>query len=153
MASQKLYLVHDNSSTTGFDGHSFAAPNQQSLSWMAQDQFSYNWVEKIQLRRALCECLDQSSDTRSPFITVYTDLEAARNNAFDRQGRGKGGVFIAHIDGRASLRMVYRNVRKLAVNLELCSKREVEEAKVDLEFDCVILHRVPEEAVVSREDI
>ncbi|KAI0423633.1 hypothetical protein F5Y09DRAFT_203351 [Xylaria sp. FL1042] len=126
---------HSRARTTESNGIQVAAYTDVDFGQMSAE-----------LRECLARHLDWSDRTRSPFISAYSDEEAAYREADRRRRRGKRDVTITeiNIEEMPYGTVQYRNVRNLAKNLNLWIE---EEAWNNSLYEYVFLRQIPEDAI------
>jgi hypothetical protein len=104
-------------------------------------------VKRDQLTELFDNHLNWSNRTDTPFISAYTYLRAAYEEAMRRKRAGKENVRIIGFDmDRAGRRVEYRNVRKLAWSLGYWIPKK---AWRNSEFEYIFLHGIPASAVTG----
>lgn len=119
------------------------------------DEYGQRWVElpakgsqsfNIDTQQYLADHLDWNCPDPSPFISVYTEWDAAETEALRRAQQGNYGVRIYEIDVAQlnRCRVQWRSVRKLAKALGLWVEQNAWHNSL---HEVVILHEIPGSAI------
>ena len=143
-----LYQVRDEDSQSVWTpGAGTSARGSAAIKLSPRNEWEAN-----NLRSHVQEHLDWSSNFPSSLMSTYNNRDVAFDIAYGRKKKlGKQHVSVVTIDTRKVRgQMEFREMRRLARKLDVPIE---DRAYHNSEHEWIILHKIPEDAIVDKEDI